>query len=106
MNAQALMVILTISAVTMSLRLAPFVAIETLRNSVYLRYLGRVMPVGVMALLVAYSLLEVDFTSPPWGLPELVIMTLAGLLYWRTRNSLLSIGSGLVVYVALASFVW
>lgn len=105
MNAQAIMVILTISAVTMLLRVAPFVAIETLRNSEFLRYLGRVMPVGVMALLVGYSLLNVDFTRSPWGLPEIGIMVASGALYWWTRNSLLSIGSGLVAYVLLASFV-
>jgi len=104
-NTQALMVIVTISAVTMVLRLAPFVAIEALRDSLFLRYLGRAMPVGVMALLVAYSLLKIDLTKPPYGAPELLISAASGLLYWRTCNSLLSIGTGLAAYVVLASFV-
>lgn len=106
MNTQALMVVVTISVVTVLLRVTPFVAIDFLRSSVFLRYLGKVMPVGVMALLVGYSLLDVDFTRAPYGLPEIVIMMASGVLYWRTRNPLLSIGSGLAAYVTLASLVF
>ncbi|GAA3746490.1 branched-chain amino acid transporter permease [Salinactinospora qingdaonensis] len=105
MNQQALMVILTISAVTMALRVVPFVALDVLRENLYLRYLGRVMPVGVMTLLVAYSLRETDFLTFPYGIPEIGIAVASGLLYWKTKASLLSIGTGLIAYVLLASFV-
>ena len=104
-DARALAVILTISAVTIILRLTPFLAIDKLSSSSYLRFLGKKMPTGVMILLVSYTLIDQDVTIYPYGLPSLGAMLLSVLLYWTTKNSLLSIGLGLVSYMVAVNVI-
>lgn len=104
-TAQALTVIGIACAITVALRALPFLAMRTLKENHYLAFLGRVMPVGVMALLVAYTFRNLDVTTAPWGLPELGLAALAAVLYWRTRALLVSLALPLVVYIVLASTV-
>ncbi|GAA4419669.1 AzlD domain-containing protein [Georgenia halophila] len=95
-----LLTLLVIFAVTYALRLAPFVALRRARNSAVVDYLARTMPLGVMAILVVYTLASVDITTVPHGLPELIgVGATAGLHLWR-RNALLSIIGGTAVYLA------
>lgn len=68
-DAQAIAVIATISVVTVLLRVVPFVALDRLSSNGYLRYLGAKMPTGVMILLVAYTLKNLDLTKYPYGCP-------------------------------------
>lgn len=104
MNDQALIVVLVFASVTVTLRAMPFLAQRTLGESAFLRHLAKVMPVPVMALLVAYTLVEVPLSRPPFGLPEYGFAALAAVLYWRTRGLLLSIVVPLVGYVLVQSF--
>ncbi|MBV9821008.1 MAG: AzlD domain-containing protein [Actinobacteria bacterium] len=98
-DTRALAVILTISVVTVLLRSVPFLALERLAGNSYLRYLGTKMPTGVMVLLVAYTLKNLDLTKYPYGLPSIGALLLSAGLYWRTSNSLSSIGLGLALYL-------
>jgi branched-subunit amino acid transport protein AzlD len=88
-------VIVVIAAVTVALRAAPFVAMDALSGNRYLLYLGRRMPIGVMVLLVLYTLKDIEFSVYPYGAPLLISMTIALVLYWRTKNALIGIGVGL-----------
>ncbi len=102
---RAFAVIMTISAVTIGLRALPFMALERLASSHYLRYLGVRMPIGVMIILVAYTLKDLDITAYPYGLPQFVALALSIGLYWITNNSLLSIGSALGIYLVTVNMV-
>ena len=104
-DARAFAVIITISVVTVLLRLTPFVAIDRLSSNTYLRYLGQKMPTGVMVLLVAYTLKDLDLTVRPYGLPEGTALLISISLYWKTRNALLSIGLGLATYLVAVNWV-
>lgn len=106
MNGHALPVILTIAAVTVLLRALPYVAGDAIERSAYLRYLGRTMPVGVMALLVAFTFQATDPNRPPHGLPLVGFALLSGVLYWRTRGLLVSIGIPLAGYIAVMSLLF
>ncbi|WP_127128136.1 branched-chain amino acid transporter permease [Georgenia sp. SYP-B2076] len=98
--AQTLLTLLVIFAVTYALRLAPFLALRRVRESPVVAYLGRTMPLGVMAVLVIYTLSAVDLTAAPHGLPEAAgILVTAGLHLWR-RNAMLSIVAGTAAYMA------
>lgn len=98
---QILATLLVVFAVTYLLRLAPFVALRRLGESPLVAFLGRTMPLGVMLVLVVYTLREVDLTAAPFGLPELAgVGVTAGLHLWR-RNALLSIVGGTLAYVAV-----
>jgi branched-subunit amino acid transport protein AzlD len=95
-----LLTLLVIFAVTYALRLAPFLALRRVQDSPVVAYLGRTMPLGVMAVLVVYTLSSVDLAAAPHGLPELAgIGVTAGLHLWR-RNAMLSIVAGTGAYMA------
>lgn len=103
--AHILLALLVIGAVTYALRLAPFVALRTLGESAVVAYLGRTMPLGVMAVLVVYTLSAVDLTAAPHGLPELVgVGVTAGLHLWRC-NAMLSIVGGTGTYLVMLALL-
>ncbi len=104
-DARAFAVIMTISLVTVGLRVAPFVALDRLASNQYLRYLGVRMPIGVMIILVTYTLKDLDPTVYPYGLPHLVALLLSIWLYWTTNNSLVAIGTGLTTYLIAVNVV-
>lgn len=100
-----LLALLVIAVVTYALRLAPFVAVRTLGESRLVAYLGRTMPLGVMAVLVVYTLASVDLTAAPHGLPELAgVVVTAGLHLWR-RNAMLSIVGGTGTYLLVTALL-
>ncbi|MDT9684660.1 AzlD domain-containing protein [Streptomyces sp. TRM76323] len=101
----AFAVVAVISLVTVALRAAPFVVLGKLAANGYLRYLGEKMPTGVMVLLVAYTIKDLDVTAYPYGLPKLVSLSLAAVMYWKTDNALLSIGGGVALYMILVNGV-
>ena len=79
-----------------------FVVYLTGRSS----YLGRVLPYAVMAMLCVYCLKGLDFSASGKYLPELLCTALvAGLHGWK-RNTLLSIGAGIVAYMLLVQLVF
>lgn len=101
-------VVLVSAAVTRTLRAAPFALLAPLRRSALVPYLNEAIPVGVIIILVANSLLSSASASPavqPWV--PLVIATAATVTVhlWR-RNFLLSIVVGTGLYVTLVSTVF
>ena len=98
---QIILTLLVIFAVTYALRLAPFVALRRVRDSAVVDHLARTMPLGVMAILVVYTLSAVDLTSSPHGMPEILgVGVTAALHLWR-RNAMLSIIGGTGTYMVL-----
>ncbi|MFH8790229.1 branched-chain amino acid transporter permease [Streptomyces roseoverticillatus] len=100
----------TMLAVTFMLRALPFAVLKTLRSSALVAdvidFLNRYMPVGILVILVTYSLRDVSLTSAPHGTPEaLGLLATAGLHLWK-RNLVLSIIGGTAVYVLLVNLVF
>lgn len=101
--------ILTILAVvlgTMATRFVPFLIFpEGRKPPAFIRYLSTVLPYAVIGLLVVYCLKDAVFTDLH-GLPELIaIVFIVALHKWR-HNTLLSIGAGTVLYMALVQTVF
>ena len=93
----------TILIITFALRALPFAALEPLRASPYIAFLGRYMPVGIMLILVVYTLRSVPLGDGWHGLPEgLALAVTIGVHLWR-RNALLSIVAGTGIYVVLVN---
>lgn len=70
------------------------------------KYLGRVLPPAIMAILVIYCLKSVNIFVGSRGIPEfLAIGLVTGLHLWK-KNTLLSIGAGTVVYMILVQVVF
>ena len=94
-----------IFAVTFLLRALPFAALAFFRNSPLVAWLGLGMPIGVMSLLVMYTM--ADAPSMPGGVVPVVLalaFTLA-LHVWR-RSATLSILLGTVFYMVLVNVVF
>lgn len=95
----------TILVVTFALRALPFAVLEPLRGSAFMTFLSRYMPVGIMTILVVYTLKDVSLGTGWHGLPEVIgLAVTVGLHVWR-RNALLSILGGTGVYVLLVNTV-
>lgn len=95
--------VLISAAITWTLRAAPFAMLAPLRKSELLAYLGERMPVGIMLILAAYTMRDLelaDLASGPSALAALAVTI--GLHLWR-GNAMLSIFVGTAVNVALTS---
>ena len=96
-----LVLVADITVVTYALRLAPFVALRRVQDSALVAFLGRVMPMGVMVILVVYTLSHVDVTVAPNGLREAAALGVTIALHLWRRNVALSLLAGTGTYVAL-----
>ena len=91
------------AAVTWGLRALPCTALAPLRASAAVGYLSARMPLGVMVILLAYTLRKLPLADPVRALPDILALAITlGLHLWR-RNAVLSILGGTASYVALAS---
>ena len=91
------------AAVTWALRALPFTALAPLRASAAVGYLAARMPLGVMVILLAYTVRDLPLAHPVQALPGvLALAATVGLHLWR-RNAVLSILGGTVINMALAS---
>ncbi|MDO4281209.1 MAG: branched-chain amino acid transporter permease [Peptococcaceae bacterium] len=69
-------------------------------------YLGKALPAAVFALLVVYSLRNVDLAAPSHGLPEAIAVGVTILLHFWKRQMLLSIAAGTACYMLLTQLVF
>lgn len=91
------------AAVTWGLRALPFTVLAPLRASAAVGYLSARMPLGVMVILLAYTLRTMPLTSPGQALPDILALAVTvGLHLWR-RNAVLSILGGTAIHVALVT---
>ena len=104
-DTRMLSVVVTISVVTVALRALPFLAMDRIARSGYLRHLGAQMPIGVMILLVAYTIKDENFMKYPYGVPHITAAGLTIVLYLTIRNTLLAIVAGLALYMVLVNLV-
>ena len=70
------------------------------------RYLGRVLTPAVIGMLVIYCLKNTSVLQRPYGIPELISVTVVAVLHIWKRNNLLSIGVGTVLYMTLIQVVF
>ncbi len=97
--------IAVMAAVTMLLRFLPFLIFRK-QTPPYITYLGKVLPSAIIGMLVIYCLKDVNLTTHPHGLPELIAAAcVVGLQVWK-RNTLLSILAGTAVYMILVQFAF
>jgi branched-subunit amino acid transport protein AzlD len=64
-------------------------------------FIEKYIPSMVMAILVVYSLKDIQFTSQPWGLPSGIALVLTTVLHLWKRNPMISIFGGTILYMIL-----
>jgi branched-subunit amino acid transport protein AzlD len=95
--------VLVAAAVTWALRAVPFAILAPLRSSRLVAYLGERMPVGVMAVLVVYTLRDTSFVAPTYGGSTVVAFGVTVAMHLWRRNVALSMVAGTLVHVVLAT---
>lgn len=93
-----------IGLVTVALRALPFAAVTFFRESALVAWLGIAMPVGVMVVLVMYTL--VGGTDRPGGVGAALIAVVftVALHLWK-RSATWSILLGTALYVVLVNWL-
>lgn len=106
-SAQAMLLILTMMAVTMGTRFLPFLLLGDKRQTPpFISYLGKVLPYAIMGMLVVYCLKGVSVTQLSSVAPAaLGVVITAGLHLWK-HNTLLSILGGTVMYMLLVQMIF
>ena len=96
-----LFVILMTALVTAFTRALPFIFFRNRKQPAFLAVVERDFPPMVMLLLVIYCLKDVSLWTAPFGIPEMIgISVVAGMHIWK-RNTLLSISAGTLLYMYL-----
>ncbi len=93
--------IAVMSAVTVLLRALPFLVFRK-KVPAFVLYLGRVLPPAIMTVLVIYCLKDTSFSTPSFGLPELIASALVVVLHSLKRNMYLSIAAGTLCCMLLS----
>ena len=98
----ALLLVGVAALMTALLRFLPFWVFDGKRTvPAVVRYLGKVLPYSVMAMLVVYCLKGVSFGSAAQWLPSALSVAAVVLLHLWKRNTLLSIIGGTACYMLL-----
>lgn len=104
---QGIIIIAVMAAATLITRFLPFILFPAGKKTPrYVSFLGTTLPYATIGLLVVYCLKDVNFLSWPHALPEIIAIAAIVVLHIRKRNSLLSIGAGTVIYMALVQGVF
>jgi branched-subunit amino acid transport protein AzlD len=104
---QLIITIIIIAAATFLTRSLPFLVFSSEKQPPkYVTYLGNVLPCATIAMLIVYCLKDTTFISWPFGIPELALIAVVALIQLRTRNMLISIAVGLVLYMVLIRTVF
>lgn len=100
-NSYSLLIIAVCAACTFAERLLPFLIFGKRKVPRVVTYLGKVLPMAIMAALVVYCLRGTTFGSLPEFLPQLVASAVTVALHLWKRNTLLSIAGGTACYMVL-----
>ena len=82
-------------------RIIPFLLFRTREPSPLIKYIELNMPLMIMVILVFYALKDVKWENYPYGLAEIIGVSVAIALHVKFKNALLSIFSATLVYMIL-----
>jgi len=103
---QSILIIAVCALCTLFERAFPFLIFRGKEVPEIVRYLGRVLPMAIMATLVMYCLKGISFSSAAGFAPMLIASALTALLHIWKRNTMLSIFGGTVCYMVLVQMVF
>lgn len=105
-NSTLFFAILISALATFGLRAFPFVLIKIAhRYDNLFRYLGAVMPPGIMTILTIYCVVNLYWHTPLKAIVSLLALLVVMILEHLRRQPILSICTGLTIYVIGQSLV-
>ena len=103
---QSIAIIAVCALCTLLERALPFLLFRGKEVPEIVRYLGRVLPMAIMATLVMYCLKGITFSSLAGFAPTLIASAATVLLHLWKRNTMLSIFGGTICYMVLIQMVF
>ena len=101
-NLYILLALITSGVTTFAIRLFPFLVLRNQTNlSNRMQFIASVLPQAIITILVVYCLKDISFVEAPYGIPELIAVSIVVLLQWWKENTLLSIFVPTVIYMVL-----
>lgn len=106
-NVTRTLVIVAICAVcTCFERAFPFLIFRGRAVPKVISYLGRVLPMAIMATLVIFCIKDISFASASGWAPYLIAIAFTAAVHLWLKNALLSIAGGTIVYMLLIQLVF
>ena len=103
---QSIVIIAICVGCTFLERWLPFLIFRKGEIPSLIRYLGKVLPLAIMATLVVYCLRGTTFHAMANFIPQIVaVLVTVGLHLWK-RNTLISVFGGTAIYMCLLQFVF
>ena len=103
---QSLAIIAVCVACTFLERALPFLLFGGRDVPKIVKYLGRILPMAVMATLVVYCLRGMTFDAMGNFLPQIIAVAVVAALHLWRKNTFLSIVVGTAVYMVLVQLVF
>lgn len=103
---RTLIVIAICVACTQLERALPFLIFRGKEVPSVVRYLGKVLPMAIMATLIIYCVKDISFASAGGWLPYVIASAVTALLHLWKSNTLLSIFGGTACYMILIQMVF
>ena len=103
---QSIAIIAVCALCTLLERALPFLVFRGREVPESIRYLGRALPMAIMATLVIYCLKGISFSSAAGFAPMLLASALTVVLHLWKGNTMLSIFGGTVCYMVLVQMVF
>ena len=103
---RTLLVIAVCTVCTFAERALPFAIFRGREVPKIIQYLGRVLPMAIMATLLIYTIKGITFTAIGSWLPYLIGIAVTAALHLWKSNTLLSIAGGTICYMLLVQFVF
>ena len=103
---QSILIIAVCGICTVLERALPFLIFRGKEVPESIRYLGRVLPMAIMATLVIYCLKGISFSSAAGFVPLLTASALTAVLHLWKRSTLISILGGTACYMVLVQMVF
>lgn len=98
--------VLAMATATILTRFLPFILFpEHKPVPKIISFLADRLPYASLGMLLVYALKDVTVQSAPWGLYELLSLGVIAVIHHWKNNTLLSIGSGLAVYLILMNLL-
>ena len=103
---ESILIIAVCALCTFLERALPFLIFGSRPVPGVIKYLGKILPMAVMATLVVYCLKGISFTAVGTFLPELISLAVVVLLHLWRHNTFLSIVAGTACYMVLVQLVF
>ena len=103
---ESIMIIAVCTACTFLERALPFIIFRGREVPEIVRYLGRVLPMAIMATLVIYCIKTISFASMSGWAPMVIASAVTVVFHLWKGNTMLSIFGGTICYMVLIQVVF